>query len=53
MIRRLRDEGITVLLISHDFDQVMHLSDQIWVLRQGTVAMITGVDTEKPNEVTK
>ena len=57
--RRLREEGITVLLISHDFDQVMRLSDQIWVMRQGTVAggrrtaettgeqivaMITGVD---------
>jgi D-xylose transport system ATP-binding protein len=63
LIRRLRDEGITVLLISHDFDQVMRLSDQVWVLRQGTVAggrrttettgeqivaMITGVDAEKP-----
>jgi D-xylose transport system ATP-binding protein len=63
LIKRLREEGITVLLISHDFDQVMRLSDQIWVLRQGTVAggrrtaettgeqivaMITGVDTEKP-----
>ncbi len=59
LINRLREEGITVLLISHDFDQVMRLSDQIWVLRQGTVAggrrtkdttgeqivaMITGVD---------
>jgi D-xylose transport system ATP-binding protein len=59
LIARLREEGITVLLISHDFDQVMRLSDQIWVMRQGTVAggrrtaettgeqivaMITGVD---------
>ncbi|HEX4222679.1 MAG TPA: ATP-binding cassette domain-containing protein [Pseudonocardiaceae bacterium] len=63
LIRRLREEGITVLLISHDFDQVMRLSDQVWVMRQGTVAggrrtsettgeqivaMITGVDTERP-----
>ena len=38
LIKRLREEGVTVLLISHDFDQVMRLSDQIWVLRQGTVA---------------
>jgi D-xylose transport system ATP-binding protein len=65
LIRRLRDEGITVLLVSHDFDQVMRLSDQVWVLRQGTVAggrrttettgeqivaMITGVDAEKSTE---
>ncbi|HJP74896.1 MAG TPA: ATP-binding cassette domain-containing protein [Pseudonocardiaceae bacterium] len=64
LIRRLREEGITVLLISHDFDQVMRLSDQVWVLRQGTVAggrrttattgeqivaMITGVEADQPS----
>ncbi|CAN5220158.1 ATP-binding cassette domain-containing protein [soil metagenome] len=34
-IRGLRDAGVSVLLISHNFDQVMRLSDQVWVMRAG------------------
>jgi D-xylose transport system ATP-binding protein len=34
-ILRLRDEGHSVLLISHNFAQVMRLSDQVWVMRAG------------------
>ena len=35
LIRRLREDGHAVLLISHNFDQVMRLSDQVWVMRAG------------------
>ncbi|WP_256840553.1 ATP-binding cassette domain-containing protein [Ornithinimicrobium faecis] len=35
LIQRLRDEGHAVLLISHNFDQVMRLADQVWVMRAG------------------
>jgi simple sugar transport system ATP-binding protein len=35
LIRKLRDDGHAVLLISHNFEQVMRLSDQIWVMRTG------------------
>ena len=35
LILKLRDEGHTVLLISHNFDQVMRLSQQVWVMRAG------------------
>ena len=35
LIVRLRDEGHAVLLISHNFDQVLRLSDQVWVMRAG------------------
>jgi D-xylose transport system ATP-binding protein len=35
LILRLRDEGHAVLLISHNFAQVMRLSDQVWVMRAG------------------
>ena len=35
LILRLRDEGHTVLLISHNFAQVIRLSDQVWVMRAG------------------
>jgi D-xylose transport system ATP-binding protein len=62
LIRRLRDDGLAVLLISHNFDQVMRLSNQIWVMRSGhlvggrrtqetsgkeLVAMITGAQQEE------
>jgi len=46
LILRLRDEGHAVLLISHNFDQVMRLSDQVWVMRAGRcVAGRRTVDT--------
>jgi simple sugar transport system ATP-binding protein len=35
LIVRLRDEGHAVLLISHNFAQVMRLSDHVWVMRAG------------------
>ena len=39
LILRLKAEGVAQLLISHDLDQVMRLSDSVWVMRRGeTVA---------------
>ncbi|ARJ06908.1 sugar ABC transporter ATP-binding protein [Cnuibacter physcomitrellae] len=35
VITTLRDAGVAVLLISHNFDQVMRLSDHVWVMRAG------------------
>jgi D-xylose transport system ATP-binding protein len=35
LIAGLRERGVTVILISHDMDQVMRLADGIWVLRRG------------------
>ncbi|GGL34547.1 sugar ABC transporter ATP-binding protein [Phycicoccus endophyticus] len=35
LIRRLRDDGRAVLLVSHNFEQVMRLSDAVWVMRSG------------------
>lgn len=37
LILRLREEGLSLLVISHNFDQVLRLSDRIWVMRQGRV----------------
>jgi simple sugar transport system ATP-binding protein len=37
LIERLHAEGRAFLIISHNFDQVMRLSDEIWVLRHGRV----------------
>jgi ABC-type sugar transport system ATPase subunit len=35
LILKLRNEGHAVLLISHNFAQVLRLSDQVWVMRAG------------------
>ncbi|MDT0261591.1 ATP-binding cassette domain-containing protein [Jatrophihabitans lederbergiae] len=35
LIATLRDDGHAVLLISHNFEQVLRLSDQVWVMRAG------------------
>ncbi|QNK83260.1 ATP-binding cassette domain-containing protein [Nakamurella sp. PAMC28650] len=35
LIRKLRDDGHAVLLISHNFQQVLRLSDHVWVMRAG------------------
>jgi ABC-type sugar transport system ATPase subunit len=37
LIERLRAEGRTFLIISHNFEQVMRLSDEVWVMRHGNV----------------
>jgi simple sugar transport system ATP-binding protein len=35
VIRKLQASGVAVLLISHNFDQVLRLSDHVWVMRGG------------------
>jgi ABC-type sugar transport system ATPase subunit len=48
LIRRLRDRGTEILLVSHSLDQVFRLADRICVLRRGrqvgtrTTAQTTG-----------
>ena len=37
LIRRLRNDGTTILLVSHDIEQMFRLADRIAVLRQGRV----------------
>jgi ABC-type sugar transport system ATPase subunit len=38
LIRRLRDSGVAIVLISHDLEQVAELCDTITILRGGRVA---------------
>ncbi|MHB8293835.1 MAG: ATP-binding cassette domain-containing protein [Acidimicrobiales bacterium] len=38
VIRRLRDQGVSIVLISHDMRQVLRLADRVWVLRSGRLA---------------
>jgi simple sugar transport system ATP-binding protein len=47
LIRRVRDQGITVVLISHSMPEVLEVSDRIEVLRLGRrVARFQAKDTK-------
>jgi len=47
-IRRLRDDGIGILFISHHFEEVFDLADRVTVLRDGHV-----IDTREVSDVTE
>ncbi|MGH7119763.1 MAG: ATP-binding cassette domain-containing protein [Acetobacteraceae bacterium] len=38
IILRLRNQGVPILIISHNMQQVLRLSDRVWVLRSGRLA---------------
>jgi ABC-type uncharacterized transport system ATPase subunit len=53
VLRRLRDEGGTIVLITHKLDEVMAISDAITVMRQGeTVGRLKTSDTS-PAEIAR
>jgi general nucleoside transport system ATP-binding protein len=53
VLRRMRDRGETIVLITHKLDEVMQISDTITVMRQGrTVDRLRTVDTN-PAEIAK
>jgi ABC-type sugar transport system ATPase subunit len=47
LIQKLKARGLAVIVISHNFDQVLRLSEQIWVMRQGS--LIAGLRAEDTN----
>ena len=46
-LRELKEEGLTILFISHKLDEVLQVADEITVIRRGTT-----VDTVDPASVT-
>lgn len=52
LIRRLRDRGISVILISHRMPDVFAVSDRIAVLRRGELVAHKAVSASSPEEVT-
>ncbi|MET0849998.1 MAG: ATP-binding cassette domain-containing protein [Candidatus Rokuibacteriota bacterium] len=52
LIRRLRDHGIAVVLISHRMPDVFAVSDRIVVLRRGEKVADKAISASSPEEVT-
>lgn len=49
LIRRLKEEGITIIYISHRMDEIMDLSDRVTIMRDGHVitTLTTAETTQK------
>jgi len=52
LIRRLRDQGIAIILISHRMPDVFAVSDRIVVLRRGRKVADKPIGASSPEEVT-
>jgi simple sugar transport system ATP-binding protein len=52
LIRRLRDRGISVILISHRMPDVFSVSDKVAVLRRGQLVASKAASQSSPEEVT-
>ena len=52
LIRRLRDQGITVVLISHRMPDVFTVADRVIVMRRGTKVADKTIASSSPEEVT-
>jgi ABC-type sugar transport system ATPase subunit len=51
IILGLRERGFSILLISHNLDQVFRLTDRIWALRRGRVAGQRTTKATAPEEI--
>ena len=51
LIRRLRDGGRAILIVSHSLDQVFRLADRIWVLRRGAQVGIRRTSETSGDEI--
>ncbi|MCB1715872.1 MAG: sugar ABC transporter ATP-binding protein [Candidatus Competibacteraceae bacterium] len=52
LIRRLRDQGVAVILISHRMPDVFSVCDHVSVMRRGKVVADKPIGTTSPEEVT-
>jgi simple sugar transport system ATP-binding protein len=51
VIRKLQDSGVAVLLISHNFDQVLRLAQHVWVMRAGLAVAERRADETSGDEL--
>ena len=52
LIRRLKDAGIAVILISHRMPDVFSVCERVIVMRRGTKVADKPIDQSSPEEVT-
>jgi simple sugar transport system ATP-binding protein len=52
LIRRLRDQGITVVLISHRMPDLFAVADRVIVMRRGAKVADKDIAKSSPEEVT-
>ncbi len=52
LIKRLRDQGVTVVLISHRMPDVFTVADRVIVMRRGTKVADKQISKSSPEEVT-
>jgi L-arabinose transport system ATP-binding protein len=53
LIRRLRDQGVAVVYVSHRMQEIFQLADRIAVLRDGTLAGIQDAATTSEGELVR
>ena len=52
MLRQLRSEGVSILLVEHDMDLVMDVTDHIVVMEFGTLLMQgTPIEVQQSSKV--
>lgn len=52
-IRRLRDQGMTIIIVSHSIESVLELADRIGVLYQGRIVATLDPDETDIVEITE
>jgi simple sugar transport system ATP-binding protein len=52
LIRRLKDAGMAIILISHRMPDVFAVCDRVMVMRRGNKVADKGISATSPEEVT-
>ncbi|MGC9012494.1 ABC transporter ATP-binding protein [Thermogladius sp.] len=52
-LRRLRDQGVSIVFISHKLKEVLSITDRITVLRRGVVTGVVDTSKTTPEELAK
>ena len=52
-IRRLADEGISILFITHRLNEIIHVCDRVIVLRDGLLIKETEITNTEPHQITE
>ena len=47
-IRRLRDQGVAIIYITHRLDEVTQIADRVQVLRDGSTSLLSPVKDDRP-----